>query len=67
MPITIHPEYTLKETKKDTEYPDDHPDLRSLGIAYAGLGRKENAINVGKRGVNLLPVSKDAYQRVLPG
>jgi tetratricopeptide (TPR) repeat protein len=31
-----------------------------LGIAYAGLGRKEEAIREGKRGVELGPVSKDA-------
>ena len=31
-----------------------------LGIAYAGLGRKEEAIREGKRAVELLPVSKDA-------
>jgi tetratricopeptide (TPR) repeat protein len=35
--------------------------LRStLGIAYAGLGRKDDAIREGKLGVELLPVSKDA-------
>jgi len=32
----------------------------SLGIAYAGLGRKQDAIREGKAGVDLLPVSKDA-------
>ena len=31
-----------------------------LGIAYAGLGRKEEGIREGKKGVELLPVSKDA-------
>ncbi len=31
-----------------------------LGIAYAGLGRKEEAIREGKKGVELLPVPKDA-------
>ncbi|MGH8004874.1 MAG: tetratricopeptide repeat protein, partial [Limisphaerales bacterium] len=31
-----------------------------LGIAYAGLGRKEEAIQEGKKGVELLPVSKEA-------
>jgi len=33
----------------------------ALGLLYAGLGRKEEAIRQGKRGVELLPVSKDAY------
>jgi serine/threonine-protein kinase len=32
----------------------------ALGIAYAGLGRVEDAIRAGERGVDLLPVSKDA-------
>jgi TolB-like protein/Flp pilus assembly protein TadD len=32
----------------------------SLGIAYAGLGRKEDALREGKLGVKLQPVSKDA-------
>jgi tetratricopeptide (TPR) repeat protein len=42
---------------------DDPNDARfhsSLGIAYAGLGRKEDAIREGKAGVELLPISKDA-------
>jgi serine/threonine protein kinase/Tfp pilus assembly protein PilF len=34
----------------------------TLGIAYAGLGRKEDAIREGKRGVELLPVSKEAMR-----
>jgi tetratricopeptide (TPR) repeat protein len=32
----------------------------SLGIAYAALGRSENAIREGKRAISLLPLSKDA-------
>ncbi len=32
-----------------------------LGLAYAGLGRKEEAIREGKKGVELFPVSKDAF------
>ena len=34
----------------------------SLGIAYAGLDRKEDAIPEGKLGVELLPVTKDAFK-----
>ena len=33
-----------------------------LGIVYAGLGRKKEAIREGKKGVELLPVSKDAFE-----
>ncbi len=32
----------------------------SLGVAYAGLGRKEEALGEGRRALDLLPVSKDA-------
>ena len=34
----------------------------AFGIANAGLGRKEEAIREGKRGVELYPVSKDEYE-----
>lgn len=41
------------------ERPDD-PDLHlALGYAYAGLGRKPEAIAEGKRAVALMPVAKD--------
>jgi TolB-like protein/Tfp pilus assembly protein PilF len=33
-----------------------------LGLIYAGLGRKEDAIREGKRAVELLPESKDAFE-----
>ncbi|MCH7596421.1 MAG: hypothetical protein IID35_07665, partial [Planctomycetes bacterium] len=39
---------------------EDHRVRSSLGIVYAGLGRKEDAIREGKRGVELFPVSRDA-------
>lgn len=42
------------------EHPDDARLHSSLGIAYAGLGRKDDAIREGKKGVELLPLSKDA-------
>jgi len=32
-----------------------------LGRAYAGLGRADDAVREGKRGVELLPVSKDTF------
>jgi len=42
-------------------WPQD-PRLHSaLGIAYASLGRTEEAISEGRRAVGLLPVSKDAF------
>jgi len=43
------------------EFPDDARMHSSLGIAYAGLGEKEKAIKEGERGVELLPISKEAW------
>ena len=44
------------------EQPDDARFHSALGIAYAGLGRKEDAVREGKRGVELLPISKEAWR-----
>ncbi|MEJ2719982.1 MAG: protein kinase [bacterium] len=41
--------------------PDDARIHSALGITYAGLGRKEDAIREGKLAMELLPVSKDAF------
>jgi len=46
--------------KKVAEVPADPRYHSALGIAYAGLGRKEAAIKEGIIAVELLPVSKDA-------
>jgi tetratricopeptide (TPR) repeat protein len=47
------------------EHPED-PRLHSaLGIAYAGLGRKEEAIRDGKLGVALMPPSREAWRGVV--
>ncbi len=47
------------------EHPED-PRLHSaLGFAYAGLGRKEEAIREGKLGVALMPPSRDAYRGIV--
>jgi TolB-like protein/DNA-binding SARP family transcriptional activator/Flp pilus assembly protein TadD len=44
------------------EHPDD-PRLHSaLGVAYAGLGRKDDAIQEGKKAVELLPVTNEAFR-----
>ncbi len=42
------------------EVPDDPRYRSSIGIAYASLGRKADAIREGKKAVELLPVTKDA-------
>jgi serine/threonine protein kinase/tetratricopeptide (TPR) repeat protein len=43
------------------KYPDDPRYHSSLGIAYAALGRKDEAIREGKKGVELLTVDRDAF------
>jgi len=40
--------------------PNDDRVRGSLGIAYAGLGRRDRAIGEGKRGTELVPVSRNA-------
>ncbi|HSA94523.1 MAG TPA: protein kinase [Acidobacteriota bacterium] len=40
--------------------PEDPRYHSSLGVAYAGLGRREEAEREGRRAVELLPLSKDA-------
>jgi len=47
---------------KIAEQPEDARFHSALGIAYAGLGRKEDAIREGKLGVELLPVAKEAMR-----
>ncbi|MFH1681745.1 MAG: protein kinase [Candidatus Eisenbacteria bacterium] len=46
--------------KEIVERPEDHRARASLGVAYAGLGRKLDAIREGKLAVELCPLSKDA-------
>jgi tetratricopeptide (TPR) repeat protein len=41
--------------------PDFAPALCVLGLIDAALGRKEEALRAGRRAVELLPVSKDAF------
>jgi tetratricopeptide (TPR) repeat protein len=46
----------------------EHPETASrraqLGVVYAYLGRKEDALRAGQRALELLPESKDAYYGV---
>ena len=42
------------------KWPQDPRYHSSLGLAYAALGRKEEAIRQGKKAIELLPLSKDA-------
>lgn len=47
---------------KVKEQPDDARYHSALGIAYAGLGRKQDAIREAKLGVELLPISREAWR-----
>jgi serine/threonine protein kinase/tetratricopeptide (TPR) repeat protein len=47
---------------KIKQRPEDAGFHSSLGIAYAGLGRKQEAIREAEKAVELLPVSKEAYR-----
>ena len=50
------------------KHPDDARIHSSLGIAYAGLGRKQDAVREGKHAVELLPITREAVngpERVL--
>ena len=44
------------------ERPDDAQYRSALGIAYAGLGRREEAIREGELAVELRPMSKEAMR-----
>ncbi len=42
--------------------PSDSRFYSSLGICYAGLGQKDNAIAAGKKGSELMTIEKEAYR-----
>ena len=48
--------------EKIKAHPGDSRLYTSLGIAYAGLGEKENALREGKKGYELLPMTREAWR-----
>jgi TolB-like protein/Flp pilus assembly protein TadD len=51
------------ELEAAVEADPEEPRLRSaLGIAYAGLGRKDDALREGQEGVRLMPPEKEAWR-----
>jgi TolB-like protein/predicted Zn-dependent protease len=50
---------------KIKEQPDDSRSYSALGIAYAGLGLKDRAIQEAKKATALLPVSKEFWRGTL--
>jgi len=53
----------LEEEMRD--HPDDARRHASLGLLYAFMGRKEDAIRESRRAIELEPESKDAYHGAL--
>jgi hypothetical protein len=59
--VRAHAEETRKAIEEQLRAkPDDAQRHVFLGLAFAYLGRKEDAIREGRRGTSLLPVAKDA-------
>ncbi len=54
----------IKQEKLLQQQPDWAPAICVLGLIDAGLGRKEEALQEGRRAVDLLPVSKDSINGV---
>ncbi|KPL13638.1 MAG: hypothetical protein AMS26_13720 [Bacteroides sp. SM23_62] len=54
----IHLEAKINASPQDSRYHS------ALGIAYAGLGKKPEAIKEGKLAVSLMPVEKDFYRGI---
>lgn len=50
----------LTERRRAT--PDDYQVEAALGLAYAGLGRAEDAVQHAKKATELLPLEKDAHE-----
>src|SRR4030095_6366290 len=48
------------------QYPHDFRMHATLGIALAGMGEKEKAIQAGNKARELMPVSKDAIVSISP-
>ncbi len=48
--------------QKVAQEPDDHRFHSSLGITYAGLGRRVDAVREARLGCELMPVSRDAIR-----
>jgi len=44
------------------DHPEDSEQRSELGLLYAYLGRKEDAIREGRRAVDLGPANKDAFE-----
>jgi serine/threonine protein kinase/tetratricopeptide (TPR) repeat protein len=48
--------------EKIKEDPEDSRYYSALGIAYAGLGKKEEAVQTAQKATEILPISKEAWR-----
>jgi predicted Zn-dependent protease len=48
--------------KQVRERPNDPWFRSALGVAYAGLGRSQEAVREGRKAVELLPISLESYR-----
>ena len=48
--------------EKIVQLPNDARYYSALGIAYAGLGENKDAIRLGKKATEMLPISKEAWR-----
>jgi tetratricopeptide (TPR) repeat protein len=49
---------------KISETPQDSRCYSSLGITWAGMGKKDEAIRAGQTAVDLMPITKDFYRGI---
>jgi len=54
--VVLEAKLAARPANKATEFPVE----MALALAYAGLGRKADAIRLGREGAQLVPVSRDA-------
>lgn len=64
--VTSAKKYALQAveslSKKSKKSPDDYNLLGGLGLAYAYSGECENAIAAGRKALQLMPISRDAFK-----
>jgi TolB-like protein/Tfp pilus assembly protein PilF len=56
-------EFALAQIKRELKQRPDDPRLFSaLGLVHAGLGHKEEALRAAQTGIDLMPISREAYR-----
>jgi len=66
---SAHLYFEMARVKLETEvdaHPEDHRIHEALGLSYAGLGMKAQAIREAKRAVELFPLTRDAFFGTIP-